>query len=202
MKKVVLVLAIIAVGFGAQAQVKFGVKAGLNGYNFSGDEADDLNTETKIGFNVGGLVNVPISEKFSFQPEVVFSTEGAKISEGDDRINFNLNYINIPLLAQFNSASGFYAEAGPQIGLLMSAKTDSKIGGVSADEDIKDQLKGTNFSVAIGAGYKLASGLGFGARYNFGLSNISDDETSDIKVGGFQVGISFTFGGGKKEKKD
>ncbi len=200
MKKVVFVLAIVAIGFSAQAQVKFGVKAGLNGYNFSGDDADDLNTDTKIGFNVGGLVNVPISTNFSFQPELLFSAEGAKVSEGEDRVNFNLNYVNIPLLAQFNSASGFYAEAGPQIGFLVSAKADYKINGVSTDEDIKDDLKSTNFSVAIGAGYKLASGLGFGARYNFGLSNISDDNDSDLKVGGFQVGLSYTFGGGKKSK--
>jgi Outer membrane protein beta-barrel domain len=200
MKKVVLVLAVIAIGFAAEAQVKFGVKAGLNAYNFSGDDTEDGDFETKIGFHVGGLVNVPISDKFSFQPELIFSTEGSKISEGDDRINFNLNYINIPLLAQFNSASGFYAEAGPQIGLLMSAKTDSKIGGVSSDEDIKDQLHSTNFSFAIGAGYKLASGLGFGARYNLGISNIVDESDSDLKVGGFQVGLSYTFGGGKKSK--
>ncbi len=198
MKKVVLVLAVIAIGFAAEAQVKFGVKAGLNAYNFSGDDADD-EFETKIGFNAGGLVNVPISDKFSFQPELLFSAEGAKISEGDDRINYNLNYINIPLLAQFNSASGFYAEAGPQIGFLMSAKADSKIGGVSTDEDIKDQLHSTNFSFAIGAGYKLASGLGFGARYNLGISNIVDESESDLKVGGFQIGLSYTFGGGKSK---
>ena len=82
----------------------------------------------------------------------------------------------------------------------MSAKADSKIGGVTTDTDIKDNLNSTNFSFAIGAGYKLASGLGFGARYNLGLSNIADESESDLKVGGFQVGLSYTFGGGKKSK--
>jgi Outer membrane protein beta-barrel domain len=202
MKKVVLVLAIIAVGFGAQAQVKFGVKAGLNGYNFSGDDTDGENFKTKIGFNAGGFANIPVGEKFSVQPELIYSVEGAKISEGEDRVNYNMNYINIPVLVQFNSASGFYAEAGPQIGFLTSAKADTKIGGVSTDTDVKEFFKGTNFSAAIGLGYKLSSGLGFGARYNFGLGNIGEEAGSDIKLGGFQVGLSFSFGGGKKETKD
>lgn len=200
MKKVLLVFAIVATAVTAQAQVSFGVKAGLNGYNFSGPDADDADYKTKIGFNVGALVGIPVSDQFSVQPELLFSAEGSKISEGDDRINFNLNYLNIPVLLKFNSTSGFYAEAGPQVGFLMSAKADSKIGGVSDEEDIKDSFKGTNFSLAIGAGYKLGNGLGIGARYNLGLSSVADDSDVNVKLGGFQFGLSYTFGGGNKSK--
>ncbi len=184
MKKVLLSLVVIATTvLASQAQVSYGAKAGANLYNFSGDDAEGL--DSKIGFNVGGFVNIPVSETFSVQPELVFSAEGAKASEGDGTLN--LNYLNIPIMLQYNTPSGFYAEAGPQIGLLMSAK--AKLDGES--EDIKDSFKGTNISVGVG--------LGFGARYNLGLGNILDSDGGDLKLGGFQLGVSFKFGGSSKE---
>lgn len=203
MKKIMLILVVFTTtAIVSNAQVKFGVKAGLNGYTLGGDDVDGEDVKTKIGFNAGGLVNIPISQMFAFQPELIYSGEGGRITDGDDRANFNLNYINIPLLVQFTSTSGFYAEAGPQIGFLMSAKIDTKVGGVSSDQDIKDELKSTNFSAAVGAGFRMPSGLGIGARYNVGLGNISDDSNGDIKTSGFQVGLSFLFGGnsGKANK--
>ena len=109
-------------------------------------------------FNGGALVNIPVSSQFSVQPEVVYSSEGAKATGG----KISLNYVNIPVLFQYNN-SGFYGELGPQLGILTSAKAKPDDGD---DTDIKDVLKSTNFSLAIGAGYKLTNRLGFGARYN------------------------------------
>ena len=203
MKKIMLVLVVFTTtAIVSKAQVKFGVKAGLNGYTLGGDEVDGEDIKTKIGFNAGGLVNIPISQMFAFQPEVIYNGEGGRQTDGDDRVNYNLNYINIPLLVQFTSASGFYAEVGPQIGFLMSAKADTKIGGTSSDTEIKDQLKTANFSAAIGAGFRMSSGLGIGARYNVGLGSIAEDSNSDLKTRGFQVGLSYLFrgNGGKATK--
>lgn len=197
MKKVFLVFAIVIAAVSVQAQVGVGVKAGLNGYNFSGDDVEGEDFKTKFGFHAGGFVNIPVSSNFSVQPELLYSMEGATQKESGSDINFNLNYINIPVLLQFNSQSGFYAEGGPQIGFLTSAKAETS----GVDVDLKEFLKGTNFSFALGAGYRLSSGLGFGARYNLGLSNISDETDSELKTGGFQIGISYKFGA-KKTKKD
>ena len=202
MKKIILALVVLTTTFYvSDAQIRFGLKAGASFYNFGGDDAEDLDLDSKISFNAGGMVNIPISENFSFNPEVIFNGEGAKMEEGDDRVNYNLGYINVPLLLQFNSTSGFYAEFGPQVGFLMSAKYDFKIGGVEGDEDIKESFKGTNFSVALGAGYRMSNGFGIGARYNLGLSNIADEDDADLKTRGFQVGVSFLFGGSGGEAK-
>jgi hypothetical protein len=188
MKKLFLVAAITAVGFASKAQVTFGVKAGLNISNWTGDDADGASSLT--GFNAGGLVNIPISSMFSVQPEVTYSGEGVKFDGG----KYTTNYINIPVLFQYNN-SGFYGELGPQIGILASAKAKIDGGGSS---DAKDLFKSTNFSVAIGAGYKLSNiGLGFGVRYNLGVANIIDADGTDIKTSVFQVGASFSFGGKK-----
>ena len=188
MKKLFLVAAITAIGFAANAQVTFGVKAGLNISSWTGD-TESIDPSSLIGFNAGGLVNIPISSMFSVQPEVTYSGEGVKVEGG----KYQLNYINIPVLFQYNN-SGFYGELGPQVGILASAKAKPDDGD---DLDVKDLFKSTNFSLAIGAGYKLTNGLAFGVRYNLGLANIVDADGVSIKTSVFQVGASFSFGGKK-----
>ncbi len=192
MKKLLFVAAILVAGVAVQAQVKFGVKAGGNISMWSGDDAEE--SKSKFGFHVGALANIPVSSMFSVQPEVQFSVEGAKYEAGSMDVNYNLNYINVPVLLQYNNPSGFYAETGPQIGLLMSAKAKAD----DEEEDVKEFFKGSNFSWAIGAGFRFANGFGVGVRYNLGLGNILDDEDGDMKQSNFGFGVFYTFGGEKK----
>ena len=189
MKKVILCLVIVSLTtLGASAQVNFGLKAGMNISTLRGDGVEKANS--LIGANVGAFVNIPVSTMFSFQPEVLYSMEGAKEDVFDTKIM--LNYVNIPLMLKYTDASGFFGELGPQIGFLTSAK--SKINGNTAD--IKDLFKSTNFSLGIGAGFNFTSSVGVGLRYNLGLSNISEDTNDDVKTGNFSIGIHYSFGGG------
>lgn len=190
MKKVILLFVLASSVVVSQAQVKFGGKAGLNLSTFSGDDADGA--KSKIGFNIGALVDIPVSSNFSVKPELVFSTQGAK-DEDDSDSKLNMNYLNVPVLAKYTSASGFFGETGPQLGFLMSAK--SKFGG--EDVDVKDGFKSTDFSWAFGIGYQMAeSGFGVNLRYNLGLSNLPDEGEGSFKNSVFQLGIFKTFGGG------
>ena len=190
MKKIILFAAFVVVAFATQAQVKFGTKSGLNLSTWTGD-VDDL--KMKPGFYVGGLANISVANQFSIQPELLVSAEGAK--EGDGSIN--TMFINIPVMAQYNTPSGFYVEAGPQLGFLLSAK--AKAGGES--EDIKEFLNTTNFGASFGAGFNMGSGLGFGARYNLGLSNAAKDAgDSKIKTSNISIGLHYNFGGAKSSK--
>jgi hypothetical protein len=182
MKKCLLATFFLAAGFISQAQIKFGAKAGANFANVSGSDAEG--NKMKVDFNAGGLVNISLGKSFGLQPEVVYSGQGYKADGGD----FNTSYINVPLLAQYHHA-GFYGETGPQIGFLMSAKVKSN--GISVD--VKDQLKSTDFSWAFGVGYRHESGLGFGARYNLGLTDLADH--SNVKNSVIQVGLSYIVGG-------
>ena len=190
-----LLLAVIAVN----AQATFGIKAGANFSNVkaSGDGESET-SDMKVGFNIGGLANIPVSDMFSVQPELVFSMEGGKEEEDGIDFKLNFNYINIPVLLQYNS-SGFIAETGPQVGFLAGAKYK-----IDDDEsDAKEDYENINFSWAIGLGYKLPSGFGFNARYNLGLSNIAKDNTDDYKekASTIQVGVFYTFGGGGSARK-
>ena len=190
MKKVILLFVFASSLIVSQAQVKFGGKAGLNLSSFSGDDAE--NVKAKVGFNIGALAEIPVGTNFSVKPELVFSTQGAKAEDLDDA-KFNLNYLNVPLLAKYTSASGFFAEAGPQIGFLLSAKAKSD----DVDVDVKDQFKSTDFSLALGIGYEmLESGFGVNLRYNLGLSDIPDADDASFKNSVFQIGVFKTFGPG------
>ena len=185
MKKLILLVAVTLFAFNVNAQdVTFGAKAGVNFASLGGDDADGLDSRTS--FHVGGVVNIGLSEKFSVQPELVYSSQGA--SEGDN--DLKMDYLNIPVLAKIQVADGFSVEVGPQIGILLSADADG--------EDVKEFFKSSDFSGAVGLNYALASGLNFGARYNLGLGSIADGD-GDIMNNVFQVSVGWTFGGGGGE---
>lgn len=192
MKRLFFLAAFVTAAMFSNAQIKFGVKAGANFYKFSGDDADfaGVSPKLKVGFAGGGMVNIPVNSTFSVQPELLYSMEGTKYEEGGDKLLYKTDYINVPVLFQYNS-SGFYAETGPQVGFLASAK----ISDGDNSEDVKDSFKSINFSWAIGLGYKMSSGFGIGARYNLGLANVIDSDEANIKLGGFHVGVFYLFGG-------
>ncbi|PWB25628.1 porin family protein [Flavobacterium sp. HTF] len=208
MKKSILVLAAILVfGLSNAQEAKFGLKGGLNVSNFTGDtEGADL--KSRIGFNVGAFVAIKFSEKFTLQPEVLYSAQGANFENvgaevdgmgfytGD--IKFKLAYINIPVMFKYYVAEKFNIEAGPQIGFLTTAKTATKLDGFSqtVEQDIKDSFETIDFGLNFGAGYDFTEHFSAGARYNLGLSNIAKTESGDdtkLHNSVFSLSIGYKF---------
>src|SRR6202011_1165071 len=111
------------------------------------------------------LASIKVPGSFSIQPEVNYSGQGAKFTSFNDaEETFNMGYINVPVLLKYHFPLGLFAETGPQLGFLLSAK--SKIGSNSAD--FKSAVKSTDFSWAFGVGYMIPIvKLGVDARYNF-----------------------------------
>jgi len=195
MKKFLIFTAIILFGFSSvKAQgVLFGAKAGVNFSTITSDEFDSFDGRT--AFHLGFVAEVPICETFSFQPEFLYSSQGSDYSETDLEGTVKLDYLNVPLIGKYYVAEGFSLEAGPQIGLLLSATDKGEFDGGSYDDDIKDFIKGIDFGINFGVGYKLDSGLNFGARYNLGLSDVNDDyeEGGTYKNGVIQAYLGFFF---------
>lgn len=192
MKKMILMAVLVSSVAAVNAQATFGLKLGANFSNLKySEDGDSESGDMKVGLNIGGLANIPLSADFSFQPELVFSMEGSKNEFGGIETKINLNYINIPVLLQYN-VSGFIAETGPQLGFLIGAKF--KAGDTEVDSEAYETI---NFSWAIGFGYKMPSGFGANVRYNLGLSNIYKDAADDYKVKGntIQVGVFYILGG-------
>jgi hypothetical protein len=190
MKKVLVLLTAVVLVSSVQAQVKVGVKAGgnLSTWSIKNIPAE---SKAKFGFNAGALANISINKMFSVQPEVLFSLEGSKLETGSNDHSYNLGYVNIPVLFQYNNASGFFAETGPQLGILATARAKSG----SQSQDVKSSFKSTNFSWTLGAGYKTNFGIGAGIRYSLGLTDISDLSGTEIKQSNLSVGVFYLFGG-------
>ncbi|RKR09269.1 outer membrane protein with beta-barrel domain [Flavobacterium sp. 90] len=183
MKKILLLAVLTVLGFtNVNAQkIKFGVKGGLNFANISGDNTKDADLVTS--FNFGVLSEIPISEKFSFQPELMYSGQGYSFNDN----TVALSYLNVPLMGKYYLTKGFSVEAGPQIGFLLAAKNE-KI-------NVKDSFNTVDFGVNFGLGYKLDNGLNFGVRYNLGLTDINNVDNSSIKNKNsvFQVSVGYFF---------
>ncbi|WP_430810796.1 MULTISPECIES: porin family protein [unclassified Carboxylicivirga] len=204
MKKIVAMIAVMAmVSVSALAQT-FGVKAGVNIANikYSGSGMN-ISPDSKVGLAVGAFAKFDITEAFVIQPELLYSEKGAKldISEGGERYKstMKLNYLSIPVIAKYYVAEGFSLQAGPQFDFLLSAKEDwdATIGGMSesGEDDIKEDVTGLDFGLALGLGYEFTSGLGIDGRYIIGLSELADnpEEGVDTKSKGFQFTLSYSF---------
>lgn len=187
MKRVSLLALAVCLFTISQAQIRIGARAGLNLSNIVGTETEGW--KSKAGIFIGGLVEVPVVDRFSVQPELYYSMEGAKW-EDEDGGKTSLNYIKIPVLAKYTFANGIYGETGPQIGFLVNA-TDKWDG---EKEDIMEFLKKTEFSWAIGAGYYVTPAIGVHIRYNAGFSKFYESEKNSV----FQIGVQYVFGQTKK----
>lgn len=175
MKRIILAaIAVMTFGFANAQQTRFGVKGGLNISTVVGGDVND--TKSLIGFHVGGFAEIHVVEKFFIQPELLYSAQGTKVDGplGSD-VDLKLNYLNIPVLAKYYFVENkFSVEAGPQLGILLSAKGNGT--------DVKDLTRSTDFGFNLGAGYNFTENLSVGIRYTIGLSPLSGkdiDNTED-----------------------
>lgn len=173
-----------------QAQVKFGVKSGFNFANLVGPDVN--NNSMKLSFYAGGFANIPLIDNFSVQPELVFSRQGAKFEDPGDDTKVRLNYLNIPVLAQYNDPSGFYAETGPQFGFLINAKVkdDGNVYGVSSS------YKSFDLSWGFGAGFRFTQQASAGIRWNLGMTDVSD-YPGTMRNSVLQLGVAYSLGSSK-----
>lgn len=206
MKKLVFVVALFSFAIAQAQDVNFGAKAGVNFASLGGDDTEGL--DGKTGFHLGLVAEFPLAENFAFQPELLYSSQGAKGEESESYMGYTysakatlkLDYINLPLLAKYTVTPGFSIHAGPQLGFLINSEADYEVtmdGQTESEtEDLKDDTKGFDFALAAGVGYQLEMGVFFNARYNVGLSNIWDVEGEDDysqQNNVFQLSVGYMF---------
>jgi hypothetical protein len=121
-----------------------------------------------------------LSEYVSLKAGAAYSMQGGKYKSyeyipGGNYENSSavsrLNYINFPVMVRYQrKQTGFFAEAGVQPGILVSAK-DKR----STTTDIKDEVKKFDVGIPVGAGYKFKNKFGVGLRLTPGLINVNKD---------------------------
>lgn len=172
MKKIMLTaLAVMSFVFANAQEIKFGVKGGVNFANLE----QDANGSSLTGFNAGGFAEIKLSEKFTLQPEVLYSTQGSDFSEDGYSDKLKLSYLNVPVMAKFYVIQKLNVEVGPQIGFLLSAK--------ETGENVKEFFKSVDFGLNAGIGYDFTKNIFAGIRYYRGLLNIvHNTDGDDIKA--------------------
>ncbi|MGZ5190246.1 MAG: porin family protein [Flavisolibacter sp.] len=189
MKKISLLMFTFFLAFASFAQdAKFGLKAGLNVATLSNSQGSEFNT--KLGLHAGLLAHIHLAPSWALQPEIMYSSQGAKYTtlSGVEH-ELGLNYINIPLQVQYMFNNGFRIQTGPQLGILASVK--DKQNDVETGNFTSDDFKSVDIAWSAGLGYLTYSGFGIDARYNFGLNNINDVGTNNLKNNVFQVGLFY-----------
>jgi hypothetical protein len=156
---------------------KFGIKAGINLANLYVDDVKDENM--KLGFNGGLVAKIPLVKGLSIQPELLYTSKGSKLTYdnvlfGSGEYRYNLNYVELPVLAVINLAKCFNIQAGGYAAYL----TGANIKNMDNEGNVNDitKLNAENFNRID---YGLAGGLGvdvqnftIGARYNYGLHEV------------------------------
>ena len=179
----------------AQAEFAIGLKAGPNFATIDTESSAAANYKNRAGFHGGAFVLVKAA-KFGIQPEVIFSQQGSKVEIDSKNFESNFSYVNIPVILKLYTIAGINIQAGPQFGFITNAETPvrDQFGDVTV-ENVKDKMKTSDFTVALGLGWDLPFGLTLDARYNMGLSKIYEDapsqQTEDAKNQVFQVSLGY-----------
>ena len=161
--------------------IDFGIKAGVNFSNLS--DATDLKNQT--GFVGGIFAGINFNDKSGIRIDALYSKQGAKLTEGD----FDLNYLNIPIVYKHRLISKLHFQIGPQFGFVLDENIKiTQPGGIINDLDTK------NFDISgvVGLGLDVPLGLRLEARYVFGLSDITDNTNYGGKNRVFSLLIGYS----------
>ncbi|MGV8945820.1 MAG: porin family protein [Lutibacter sp.] len=195
MKKTLLIIGLIIFTFttvNAQNGVDFGVKGGINFSNMISDYFAE--NDSKTGIHFGLIAEIPFGDKFSIQPEILYSSQGTKakifMNGGSPRPSeYNLDYIQIPILAKFYLVQNLSLEVGPSFNFLLK---DEEIYNSVTITDVGNNIE---FGGVLGVSYKVKGGLFASFRYVNGFSVALDrkytDEDAKNRV--VQLGIGFMF---------
>ena len=173
----------------AQTGFGWGVKGGLNltGATNLGD-----NTQTKTGIVAGAFVDYRFTDHFALSADVLYSRQGFSLGKNDEgvRTKARLNYLNVPILANYYIVGGLAVKAGIQPGFLLNSKAIAKKDGDTAKTDLEG-VSGTDLSIPVGISYDCPFGIILEARYNIGVTNIDSGGSSRTSVFSIMVGYRF-----------
>ncbi len=196
MKKYSLIIIGILASFQIMAQdISVGAKGGINVATIAGD----VNTGFKPNVYLGGFAQIEL-DKFTLQPELLFSGQGAYDRDNDNNNGrWVYNYLAIPVFAKFDLSDEFSLCVGPQISFLLSAQYRQEIEFQNFTEketyDIEDDTENVDLLLAFGASYLVTDNVGVDLR--FALSFMDHNErnwTNDVyKNQLIQIGGSYRF---------
>ena len=193
MKKLMMIAAMMLMSMGAFAQNEVGQFTLKPMVGMTLANITNIDGKIKVGLAAGVEAEYGITETFGVSGGVLYSMEGSKNKDNSD-FKTNLDYINVPILANAYLFKGFAVKVGVQPGFLVRAKEKYSNGGITVDGDIKDACNKVQLSIPIGLSYEYADFV-FDARYNWGLTNTFKNDNSDKKSHNsvFMISLGYKF---------
>ena len=186
MKKVMILAVMMVATLTASAQWSVTPKVGFNLANIT--NADDASM--RFGLVAGADLTYRVSQPFAISVGAFYSMQGAKENVKIDGVKVeekaNLDYINLPILANVYVVPGLAIKAGIQPGFNVKHKYKVESQGYSYEGDIED-FNSFDLSIPFGLSYEISDFL-IDARYNLGLTKLIDEEKSKNSVFQFTVG--------------
>ena len=186
MRKIALLIALTIFGLTQANAQNFGFKGGYNYSSFNGDVAKDNTLKGLSGFYVGALLELPLGDVLSLQPEVIYSRQGAVWEQkdilGEFKKDLKLDYLNIPVMAKVNLGP-LFLQGGVQFGFLVGKPEVSytrRAQRVTEKVD-KDAYAAFDFGVGAGLGVNLSQHFFVEARYTHSLTNALDPNNNSLK---------------------
>lgn len=191
MKKLFLAVVAMMVSAATFAQNEAGQitiqpKVGVNIANIT----DAVGADPRIGLAAGAEFEYGLTDNIGLSAGVLYSMQGAKASEESVDYTLKLDYLNVPILANFYVAKGLALKLGVQPGFKLSSKVKGEASGVTAELEVEDGVKSVDLSIPVGISYQYQN-LVFDARYNWGVTKIIDDADSKNSV--FQISVGYKF---------
>jgi hypothetical protein len=203
----------------------FGDKVASENFYLSIDGALNVSTlpgldeyKINLGVNYGLGVHIRLSDRFYLKPEFKpLSRKGAtKVNPitsvpGDfvvDETKIKMNYIDLPILLQYNISTKLFVSAGPQISFVTDVKQfmyGAKTDGLETTVKINttSYFNKTNFSFPVEAGYTVTLAnkkssteikINIFARYEYSFIEIfKDPAVGSSNISLFQFGLSLPF---------
>ena len=180
MKKVlVLLFAAVALSMPSQAQVKFGLKGGLNLTSISASGTLSDNLKNKEGFFVGPTIKIglPVTG-LSLDASALYDQRSAKVEIDNASETIKSQSLQIPINIRYGvglgSVANLFAFAGPQFGFNLGDK-NTKI----LDQLTNWTLRSSNISANVGVGATVLNHLQLTVNYNFALGKTGEIEVWD-----------------------
>ena len=190
MKKLFLAVVAMMISAATFAQNEVGQltiqpKVGVNIANIT----DVNDADPRIGLAAGAEFEYGLTDNIGLSAGVLYSMQGFKTTEEGVDCTLKLDYLNVPILANFYVAKGFAVKLGVQPGFKLSSKAEFKGSGGSKEVDV-DGFKSVDLSIPVGLSYQYQN-IVFDARYNWGVTKIVDDVDSKHSV--FQITVGYKF---------
>lgn len=184
-KKILIAMLLITIGISCKAQETVSTKFGfIGGVNISNLYTNDASTADIIfGFNLGVFTKIPTISLLSVQPELYVITKGASVTYNsllvDGTANFNLTYLELPVLGLLRVSEHIDLQFGPYISYLLSGKV-TNMANVHL-LDLEKNITMNNYNridagLILGVGVEAHS-MTMGVRYSYGLTKVGRERT-------------------------